>query len=81
MWKDNSKKDEKYMLKSMRRLLEARFEPNMKKHTSLEVKKRQKEKQKNWNYRLQQKKDWNRSIKAAKCGKVKTEKRKMYLKL
>ena len=31
MWKDNSKKDKKYVLKSMRRLLEARFEPNKKK--------------------------------------------------
>ena len=31
MWKDNSEKDETYTLKSMRRLLETRFEPNKKK--------------------------------------------------
>ena len=75
MWKDNSKKDETYTLKSMRRLLETRFEP---KRASLEVKKRLKIKIEELELQTIVKKDWNRRIKAAKCGKGQTEKRKIY---
>ena len=47
---------------------------------SYEDKKRWKEKRKSWKLlrRLQQKQSWNRKTKKAKCGKVQTERRKIF---
>ena len=58
------------MLKIMRRLLETRFEPNMKKKA-----------QKLREHTNKNRKKWNRRIRAVECGQVETERRKIYWKL
>ena len=57
----------------MRRLLETRSEPNIKKQIW-----KLREHRKKIIYRYRQNKDWNRRIKAGKYRKVETERRKIY---
>ena len=69
----------KNIYKIARTLLETRYEQSMKKQVSKSRKEERKVEK--WNYILQQKKDWNRKIKAVKCGKVEKEGWQIYLKL